>query len=148
MKTFATSSELLGFPEGSYLGKSSWRHVDRQLIDDFETSVAVGRLAGTSPDFAWSAAKDPTPHLGLALIPSLLSEVYRVSTKRRSVNYGVESVRFFEPLSAECHVRVVADLIRVHAVAPATVRVHLRCTVEIRGAGPACRADTITQIYD
>jgi acyl dehydratase len=132
---------------GEELGVSGWRSVGQDVIDGF------GRITG---DEQWihmdpvRAAEGPfgttIAHgfLVLSLIPVLANQVYDVRGFKARVNYGLEKVRFPQPLRAGEMVRDRVSISRVEHT-PAGPRVTFSHQIESnQGGRPVCVAQTVT----
>ena len=131
---------------GQELGSGEWVLVDQDRVNQFAEAtgdhqwihVDVERAA-TGP-FGGTIAHG---YLTLALIPDLGASVFALDTPGAKLNYGLNKVRFPQPLlvgkRVRAHVTVaeVADLAR-------GLQLTLRTTVEIEGeAKPACVAESV-----
>ncbi len=82
-------------------------------------------------------------YLTLSLLPRLVEGLLEVGGVAMAVNYGLDKVRFLQPVRAGSRVRAVTEVIGVEP-GPQGVRVASRTTVEIEGASrPALVAETI-----
>jgi len=149
VQRFTTREEVLA-AAGSNLGSSGWHTVNEDRIDAF---------ADTVDDHQWihldreRASVDPSNSrvvhgfLTLALIPSMLRQVYTVEAASVTINYGLERVRFPVPLAAGSEVRVHAVL-KTATVESDRVRVVTAVSVEERGKSkPCCVAEWVTLLY-
>ncbi|WP_395245608.1 MaoC family dehydratase [Agromyces sp. MMS24-K17] len=107
-------------------GDHQWIHLDheRAAAGPFGTTIAHG-------------------YLTLSLLPHLTAGLLEVGGTAMAVNYGLDRVRFLQPVASGSRVRAVTE-VRSADASPQGVRAGLRTTVEIEGAGrPALVADTI-----
>jgi acyl dehydratase len=131
---------------GHDLGTGDWLTIDQDRIDGF---------ADVTEDWQWihvdeeSAARGPYGatiahgYLTLALVPVLGGRIFRVDGPRMAVNYGVNKVRFPQPVTAGSRIRAHAHLLSVEDM-PAGVQAVIRYTIEIEGQDkPACVAETV-----
>ncbi len=82
-------------------------------------------------------------YLTLSLLPRLVKGLLEVGGVAMAVNYGLDKVRFLQPVRAGSRVRAVTEVIGAEP-GPQGVRVASRTTVEIEGAArPALVAETI-----
>jgi len=136
---------------GTRFGPTEWHEVDQALIDEF---------ANVTGDHAWyhvdlARARDELPDgkpiahglLTLALVPTLLSQVFRLGHSSRGLNYGYDKLRFAAPVQAGDRVRLTAipSEIRPHAQG-SVVRVGLSMEIE-RGAQIALVADQLLFVF-
>jgi acyl dehydratase len=139
MKTMfdvGSTAEMLAAPVGAY-GLSDWKVIDQQLIDDF---------AKTTGDHQWihvdvARAEREMPggrtiahgYLSLSLTPQLLEQTWLVRNERRSLNYGLEGVRFVSPLASGSRIRLRAEVKAVEPWREEGAKLTLGCTIEVEG---------------
>lgn len=145
MRVFETFDEL-DSAVGEDLGASEWLTVEQARVDQF---------AEATDDFQWihvdaeRAAAGPFGttvahgYLTLALIPYLGNQVFTLRTPGAKLNYGVNKVRFPNPVKVGQRIR---DLVQITSVTdlPTGKQMTMRHTIEIEGeAKPACVAETV-----
>lgn len=82
-------------------------------------------------------------YLTLSLLPRLCSGLLEVDGVAMRVNYGLDRVRFLQPVRAGSRVRATIELISAEQTAQG-VRAVLRTVVELEGSSrPALAADSI-----
>jgi len=152
MTTVDRTAELESYV-GCELGVSDWRTLE------FEEFVAFGTISG---DLHWihtdrERARRETPFgdaiaqgfLTLSLITALSTQCFNIRQKDRSLNYGVERVRFTNPVLPGDRVRLRVKLGAYTATAPGAIRLTLSCTLEIEGKEkPALVADWLSMVFD
>ena len=132
--------------QGQLLGVGDWTEITQERIDAF---------ADVTEDWQWihvdpvRAAHGPYGatiahgYLTLSLIPVLGSRIFRVDGVRMAINYGLNKLRFPQPVAAGSRIRAVATLVSVDDV-PAGVQAVVRYSIEIEGQDkPACVAETV-----
>ncbi len=138
---------------GMELGVSSWRTLQ------FDEFVAFGALSG---DNQWihvdrERAQRELPSgdaiaqgfFTLSLVTALAAECLEIRRKDRSLNYGVDRVRFTKAVKPGDRVRLRLTLGAFTPVTPGANRLTLSCVLEIDGsAKPALVADWISVVYD
>jgi acyl dehydratase len=63
------------------------------------------------------------------------------------INYGLDKVRFPSPVKVNSRVRARRELISAELVAPNTIQLKQKVTVEIEGeAKPGCVAETLSRL--
>jgi acyl dehydratase len=118
---------------GTALGESQWHEVTPDRVAAFAAATA-GESA------AESAAGSEGP-LVLAMLPSLLAEVFEVEDLGLMVITGVERARYLRPAPAGTVLRLSAGVAAVEQRARGTVEVSLEVSFDERdGAEPLCRA--------
>src|SRR4051794_16564408 len=136
-------SELVIRPDEP-IGVSDWVIVSQAMIDTFAATTGDTQWIHNDPvRAAASPFGAPVAHgfLTLALITRMLSDAAPVAGASMSVNYGLNKVRFIEPVPAGSRIRgrfAVADLQPVDR----GVRVTWQVTVEREfAARPCCAAE-------
>jgi acyl dehydratase len=131
---------------GRHLGYSDWLLVDQARIDLFADATGDHQWIHVDPE---RAATGPFGgcvahgYLTLSLIPTLVSQIYKVEGVPLRINYGSDKVRFPAPVRAGSRIRAGAELLRLDA-GPSGTRSTVRVTVEIEGEPkPACVAETL-----
>ena len=137
--------------EGQEIGVSEWLEVTQEQIDQF---------ADATNDHQWihvdvDRAKKEMPgsktiahgYLTLSMIPTMSSSFIEFKNLERAINYGVNRVRFTNPVPVNSKIRVRATVARVRRRSGA-VHVIGETTVEIQGEEkPACVAETVSFYY-
>ncbi|GAB7006394.1 MaoC family dehydratase [Nocardioides sp. AN3] len=145
MHTFHNLAELQA-AEGTTLGTSSWLRIDQARINDFAEATGDFQWIHVDTERARAGQFGTTiahGYLTLSLVPLLGSETYAFDGWPTVVNYGLDRVRFLNPVRCDSHIRATVDLVTVTPV-DAGVQAKLRYTVEIQGeTRPACVAETI-----
>ncbi|WP_066587315.1 MaoC family dehydratase [Cellulomonas timonensis] len=146
MRAFTSPDALLD-AAGADLGAGDWFPVDQERIDAFAAATDDEQWIHVDPERAAAGPFGaPIAHgyLTLSLLPVLTSSLLVVDGVTMAVNYGLDRVRFLQPVRVGSRVRAtgsVADARRVGL----GVRLTLAVTVEIEGAEkPALVAETIS----
>ena len=101
---------------GTHLGHSRWRTVTQEQVDLFADTTDDHQWIHVDPE---RAARGPfgstVAHgfLTLALLPSMVREIYRVEGMAMVVNYGSDRVRFPHPTPVGARIRAGAELTRL-----------------------------------
>lgn len=132
---------------GSHLGYSHWYTVTQQEIDQF---------AGATGDQQWihvdadRAARGPFAttvahgYLTLALVPTLVRDIYTVEGLSMAINYGSNRIRFPAPVPVGSRLRAGIELFALDRGSTGTLLTS-KVTIECEGASkPACVAETVT----
>jgi acyl dehydratase len=83
-------------------------------------------------------------HLGKS-VPPIAPEAYQGVVM--GVNYGLDKVRFPNPVKVDQRIRARRELVAADLVAPNTIQLKQRATIDIEGeAKPACVAETLTRL--
>lgn len=131
---------------GTHLGHSRWRTVTQEQVDLFADTTDDHQWIHVDPE---RAARGPfgstVAHgfLTLALLPSMVREIYRVEGMAMVVNDGSDRVRFPHPTPVGARIRAGAELTRLDR-GPQGALAMVTTTVEIEGvAKPACVSDSL-----
>lgn len=134
---------------------SSWLTITQERIDRFAEATGDFQWIHTDPERARKESPYGTPiahgFLTLSLIPSLTGSVEASKKEfpemKLAVNYGLNRVRFPNPVKVGSQIRARTELIHVEEVSGG-VQMVKKITVEIEGeAKPACVAETVTRLY-
>ena len=131
---------------GSEHGPSDWLAIEQDRVDAFADATDDEQWIHVDPDRAAAGPfGGPIAHgyLTLSLLPALTGELFTVDGVAMAVNYGLDRVRFLQPVRVGSRVRAVGRITSAETVAMG-IRVGMAVTVEIEGAGkPALVAETI-----
>ncbi|MDP9822218.1 MaoC family dehydratase [Nocardioides massiliensis] len=145
MRTF-TSIEDLRQAAGDELGVGDWVQIDQQRVDQFAEATGDHQWIHVDVDRAASGPFGGTiahGYLTLSLVPWLGESVFAIETPGAKLNYGVNKVRFPQPLLVGSRIRLRVVLADISDV-PSGTQVVLRHTIEIEDAPkPACVAETV-----
>lgn len=137
--------------EGQEVGLSEWVVVDQHRVDQFAEATAdyqwihvdIERAAKEMPDGKTIAHG----YLTLALIPALTGKFVEVKNLERAINFGLNKVRFYAPVTVGSKVRARATVLQARKRAGALL---LTSEVRIEAEGqrkPACVAETLGMYF-
>jgi acyl dehydratase len=145
MRTFSTFEEIES-AVGEEIGTTDWVEITQERVD---------RFADATGDHQWihvdveKAAEGPFGgtiahgYLTLSLIPWLSSQVFALETPGAKLNYGVNKVRFPNPVRVGSQVRATVSVGSVTDI-PAGKQLTMKYVVAIDGQDkPACVAETV-----
>jgi acyl dehydratase len=136
---------------GRDLGRSDWLEITQERVNTF--AEATGDHQWIHVDVERAAAGPfggPIAHgyLTLSLVIPLFTELLHITGTTMSVNYGLEKVRFPNPVRVGSKIRLAATVAEVTEVAGNGVQMVLDFTVEIDGQPkPACVARPVYRHY-
>ncbi len=147
-RRFADLDQLQG-AVGQVLGVSSWVEITQERIDRFADATDDHQWIHVDRDRAESESPWGTTiahgYLTLSLVPRFLSETFLVETKTTGINYGVDKVRFTDPVKSGTRVRGTVTLAAVDRLKPDTARLHTDVVISIEGEDkPAAVARVIS----
>ncbi|OCT34579.1 MaoC family dehydratase [Pseudomonas putida] len=122
---------------GKELGRSEWLKIDQQRINLFAEATGDFQFIHVDPE---KAAKTPfgstIAHgfLSLSLIPKLMEDILVLPEGLKMVvNYGLDSVRFIQPVKVDSRVRLKVDLTAATEKKPGQWLLKATVTLEIEG---------------
>ncbi|GHF37622.1 acyl dehydratase [Amycolatopsis bartoniae] len=148
MRVFSSLDEFTA-AVGEQLGTSEWHTVTQDQVNTFADATGDHQWIHVDVEKANQGPfGGPIAHgfLTLSLLPVLGSETYRVDGLKMGINYGLNKVRFPQPVRVGAKVRGSAELAEVTDV-PGGKQAVVRWTVEIDGeAKPACVAEFVVRL--
>ncbi|MCW2819061.1 MAG: MaoC domain protein dehydratase [Marmoricola sp.] len=145
MRTFSTYEEIQA-AVGDEIGTSEWVEIDQDRVNRFADAtedhqwIHVDVERSADGPFGGTIAHG---YLTLSLIPWLGSKVFSLDTPGAKLNYGVNKVRFPNPVRVGSKVRARVSVADVADV-PAGKQLTMKFVVEIEGQDkPACVAETV-----
>ncbi|MFQ3297041.1 MAG: acyl dehydratase [Polaribacter sp.] len=138
---------------GKELPVGNWYAVTQEMITDFANAtldkqwihVDEARAARESP------FKSTIAHgfMSVSMISKLLEEVFTIKSLKMGLNYGLNKVRFPNPVPVKSQLRMRATVIAIEPLANNGVKVTFSCIVEIKGQDkPACAAEFLAAFYE
>ncbi|MDG9884617.1 MULTISPECIES: MaoC family dehydratase [Pseudomonas] len=122
---------------GKELGRSEWLKIDQERINLFAEATGDFQFIHVDPV---KAAKTPfgstIAHgfLSLSLIPKLMEDILVLPEGLKMVvNYGLDSVRFIQPVKVDSRVRLAVTLTDVTEKKPGQWLLKATATLEIEG---------------
>jgi acyl dehydratase len=145
MRTFTTLDEVQA-EAGNEIGTSDWHQISQQQVDAFADATGDHQWIHVDVERAKDGPFGRTiahGYLTLALVPMFSGQVFSLETPGAKLNYGVNKVRFPNPVPVGSNVRArisfgdVTDL-------PAGKQLIQKYVIEIEGQDkPACVAETV-----
>lgn len=122
---------------GKELGRSAWLKIDQQRINLFAEATGDFQFIHVDPE---KAAKTPfgttIAHgfLTLSLIPKFMEDILVLPEGLKMVvNYGLDSVRFIQPVKVDSRVRLKVELVDALEKKPGQWLLKATVTLEIEG---------------
>ena len=123
-----------------------WFAIDQRRIQAFADATEDWQWIHLDADRAASGPFGATiahGYLTLSLLPRLTAGLLSVDGAAMVVNYGLDKVRFLQPVVVDSRVRAVTEVASAEPT-PQGYRVGLRTTVELEGSErPALVAETV-----
>jgi len=136
---------------GKTAGPSKWLTVTQKMINDF---------ANATLDFQWvhidtEKAKLMLPsgktiahgYLTMSLASQFFYELIEINNVQSFFNYGFNKARFISPVTVDSRIRLITKLNSIEELPNGSVKLFLKCTIEIEGSDkPAYVAELISLI--
>jgi acyl dehydratase len=150
MRTF-TSVKDLQEAAGEELGSSAWLLIEQARVDGFAAATDDHQWIHVDPARAAAGPFGATiahGYLTLSLLPRFSAEIFSIDGAKAAINYGLNRVRFIQPVRVGSRVRSTATLDSIGEVpGGGQLVVSHRIDVEVDGtAKPACIAETLTRV--
>ena len=146
MRTFTTLDEVAA-ADGQELGTSDWLTIDQERVDQFADAtgdhqwIHVDVSGPKEGPFGGTIAHG---YLTLSLIPLLGSQVFALETPGAKLNYGVNKVRFPNPVRVGSRVRSTVSVGEVTDL-PSGKQLTLHTSSRSRASDkPACVAESVS----
>ena len=135
---------------GQSVTSEHWFDVDQARIDAFADTTDDHQWIHVDPERAAAGPFGATVahgYLTLSLIPALTDGLVQVGGTGLVVNYGLDRVRFLQPVTAGSRIRATTT-VRTAEPTPQGVRAGFTITVEIEGEPkPALIAETVVLYF-
>ncbi|HVK29755.1 MAG TPA: MaoC family dehydratase [Nocardioides sp.] len=145
MRVFTTFEEVAE-AAGTELGSSEWVTIDQRRVNQFADATGDHQWIHVDMERAKEGPFGGTiahGYLTLSLVPWLGSQVFTLRTPGAKLNYGVNKVRFPNPLLVGKRIRLHVKMGEVVDI-PSGKQLTVQHTIEIEGEDkPACVAETV-----
>ncbi len=145
MRVFTTFEEIQE-AAGAELGVSEWVQITQKRVNEFADATGDHQWIHVDVERAKDGPFGGTiahGYLTLSLVPWLGSMVFSLQTPGAKLNYGVNKVRFPNPVKVGAKVRVRVSIDAVTDI-PAGKQLTVNHVIEIEGEDkPACVAQTV-----
>ncbi len=121
---------------GKELGVSDYHQVSQQQINLFADATLDHQWIHTDPEKAKAegAFGGTIAHgyLTLSLVPYLWNQIVQVNNLKMMVNYGIENLRFANPVKVNDEIRMAATLANISDLR-GTIKTEMKVKLEIKG---------------
>ena len=137
---------------GKDLGRSEWLTIDQERINQFAECTGDHQFIHVDPAKAKLTPFGTTiahGFLSLSLIPVLMEKLMLVPEGlKMAVNYGLDSVRFIQPVKVNSRVRLAAKVLEITEKRPGQWLFKVEATLEIEGEEkPAYIAESLSLCF-
>lgn len=110
-----------------------WIHVDEKRAaqeSPFKSTVAHGFMS-------------------VAMISRMLEETFSIKSIKMGLNYGLNKVRFPNPVPVNSELRMLSSVKEIESLANNGIKVTFACVIEIKGQEkPACVAEFLAALFE
>ena len=137
---------------GAELGTSGWVRITQEMVSAFSDVTGDHQWIHLDAERAARELPGGRPivqgFLTLALIVRFRDEILDLRGVTRTINYGLNRVRFISPVPVGARVRGTETLVAAERVEPDALRLVSKCVVTAEGAAkPACVAEFVTLVF-
>ena len=137
---------------GKELGRSEWLTIDQDRINLFAEATGDFQFIHVDPVKAAQTPFGSTiahGFLSLSLMPKLMEDILILPEGvKMVVNYGLDSVRFIQPVKVNSKVRLKVDMVEVTEKKPGQWLLKATATLEIEGSDkPAYIAEPLSLCF-
>ena len=137
---------------GKELGSSDWLTIDQERINQFAECTGDHQFIHVDPEKAKLTPFGSTiahGFLSLSLVPMLMEKIMIMPQGlKMAVNYGLDSVRFIQPVKVNSKVRLVVTLVDANEKNPGQWMLKAKAVLEIEGSPkPAYIAEPLTLCF-
>ena len=137
---------------GKELGRSDWLTIDQARINLFAEATGDYQFIHVDPVKAAQTPFGSTiahGFLSLSLMPKLMEDILIMPEGlKMAVNYGLDSVRFIQPVKVNSKVRLVVTLVDANEKNPGQWLLKAKAVLEIEGSPkPAYIAEPLTLCF-
>ena len=133
---------------GKEIGTSEWFEVDQERINQFADTTLDHQFIHVDPEKATPLFGSTIAHgfLSLSLIPHLTSQAVLAPENLKHVfNYGLDKVRFINPVNVGSKVRTLSKVVSVDDKGDGRYLMKTEITMEIEGVDkPAFIAESLS----
>jgi acyl dehydratase len=147
----ATGLDEIKSLAGTDLGRTDWLEITQERVNTFADATDDHQWIHTDAERAATGPFGTTiahGYLTLSLVIPLFTQLLEVNGIAMSINYGLDRVRFPQPVKVGARIRLHGIVESVDEVRGNGVEMRLAFTVEIDGSEkPACAAQAILRHY-
>ena len=136
---------------GQEIAVSDWLTITQERINQFADATGDHQWIHVDPERAKASPFGSTiahGFLTLSLLPLFTQECIRMPSVRMGVNYGVNKVRFINPVPVGSRLRGRFMMKAVEDIAGG-VQMTMLATIELEGVDkPACVAESVSRRYE
>ena len=137
---------------GKQLPTGNWYTVTQEMINDFANATLDKQWIHVDEVRAEkeSPFKSTVAHgfMSVAMISRMLEEAFLIKSVKMGLNYGLNKVRFPNPVPVNSELRMVSKVKEIEEIANNGIKVTFSCIIEIKGQEkPACVAEFLAALF-
>lgn len=138
---------------GKELPSTEWYTISQEMINDFANATLDKQWIHVDEERAAkeSPFKSTVAHgfMSVAMISKMLEGMFSVESVKMGLNYGLNKVRFPNPVPVNSNLRMIATIKDIEDIENNGVKVIFTCVIEIQGKKkPACYAEFLAVLYE
>ena len=138
---------------GKELPIGNWYTITQEMINDFANATLDKQWIHIDKKRAEkeSPFKSTVAHgfMSVSMISKLLEEAFSIKSVKMGLNYGLNKVRFPNPVPVNSQLRMISSVKEIEALSNNGVKVTFICIIEIKGQEkPACVAEFLAALFE
>ena len=139
--------------KGKDLPTGEWYTITQQMINDFANATLDKQWIHVDEERAAieSPFKSTVAHgfMSVAMISRMLEEAFTIKSVKMGLNYGLNKVRFPNPVPVNSELRMLSSVKEIEPLANNGIKVTFNCIIEIKGQDkPACVAEFLAALFE
>ena len=148
-----TNFDAFKLMKGKQLPVGNWYSITQEMINDFANATLDKQWIHIDEKRAEkeSPFKSTVAHgfMSVSMISKLLEESFLIKSVKMGLNYGLNKVRFTNPVPVNSQLRMSSVVKEIEDLANKGIKVTFLCTIEIKGEEkPACVAEFIAALFE
>ncbi|QOD61412.1 MaoC family dehydratase [Polaribacter haliotis] len=138
---------------GKKLPTGNWYTVTQEMINDFANATLDKQWIHIDENRAEkeSPFKSTIAHgfMSVSMISKLLEDLFVIKSIKMGLNYGLNKVRFPNPVPVNSQLRMLAEVKEIEDLDNNGIKITFSCLIEIKGhKKPACVAEFLCALYE
>lgn len=135
------------------LPTGNWYTITQEMINDFANATLDKQWIHVNVERAKkeSLFKSTVAHgfMSVSMISKLLEELFIIKSVKMGLNYGLNKVRFPNPVPVNSELRMHASVKEIEDLGTNGIKITFLCTIEIKGQEkPACVAEFLAALFE
>ncbi|WP_445747307.1 MaoC family dehydratase [Polaribacter sp.] len=135
------------------LPTGNWYTITQEMINDFANATLDKQWIHVDEERAKNESpfKSTVAHgfMSVSMISKLLEEIFVIKSLKMGLNYGLNKVRFPNPVPVNSELRMHASVKEIEDLGTNGIKITFLCTIEIKGQEkPACVAEFLAALFE